>query len=279
MDELLAVLKPLLGNPIVQVSALPLVVGLLAAAVLYFLRLEGLAAAAGFFAAVAAIGGFALEPLTLPRKIVVLGSAAALVGALSDFAFKPTRLSGPVLGAIFGGAALWVFAAALGQRDPLDTAVLGAAAVALTVWLVSATVALHYDAARAGAAGLALGLGAGFVASLGAPAPLGQYGMALGAACGGFLLVQMFLGPRMQAGTAFTLPVAVLASLLATGAFLLGRLHWSSLVALALVPLFVRLPLPRSPLWTQALVASVYAAVAAGGAYVLAWLAGHGWKV
>jgi hypothetical protein len=279
MDELLSGLRLLLGNPLVQTGALPLAAGLLAAALLYPLRLEGLAAAAGFTAAVAAIGGFALEPLTLPRRMVVAGAAAALIGVLSDLAFKPTRFSGPVLGAMFGAAALWVFGAVLGQRSPLDTAILGAAVVALTVWLVSSTVALHFDAARAGAAGLALGLGAACIASLGAPALLGRYGMALGSACGGFLLVQMALGPRVQAGAALTLAVSVIASMLAAGAFLLGRLHWAPLLALALVPVFVRLPLPRAPLWTQALVAGLYAAMPAGGACALAWLAQHGWRL
>jgi hypothetical protein len=46
-----------------------------------------------------------------------------------------------------------------------------------------------------------------------------------------------------------------------------------------MVPVLVRLPLPRGPTWTQAVVASAYGFVAAGGALVVAWLASRGWKI
>jgi hypothetical protein len=279
MEAVLAVLADLLGNPIVQSSALPLVAGLACAALLYPLRLEGLAAIAGFLAAVAAIGNFGFEPLSATRKIVLTGAAAALVGALSDFAFKPMRFSAPVLGAIFGAAALWVFAAVLRQKAPLDMALIGAGVVALTVWLVFATVSLQLDAARAGAAGLMLGLGTGVSAVLGASALIGQYGMALGAACGGFLLLLFALGPRVGAGSALTLTVSVLGALLAAAAVLLAQVPAVAAAALALVPLAARLPLPASPLWMQPVLASVYTAVPAAGACALVWLQSRGWAI
>src|SRR3990170_7371860 len=119
MEAAAAVLGDLLGNPVVQSSALPLVAGLACAALLFPLRLEGLPPIAGFLAAVFAIGNFGIEPLTATRKIVLTGAAAALIGALSDFAFKPTRFGAPVLGAIFGAAALWGFATVLRQQAPL----------------------------------------------------------------------------------------------------------------------------------------------------------------
>lgn len=269
-------MNELVSNPIVQSSALPFLVGLVAAALLFPLRLAGLAAAAGFAAAVLAIGNFAFEPLTATRKIVVLGAAAALLGVVADLAFRPTRFTGGVLGALFGGAALWVFVSILSQKSPLDAAVLGAGLVAFTGWLVAATVSLHYDPVRAGAAGLGLGMGAGFASVLGASALLGQYGMALGAASGAFLLLVMVLGARVEAGTTLTLTVSVLSALIAAGAMLLAQLPALSLAALALVPVAVRLPLPRVAGWMQAVVASVYAFVAAGGACALAWMASRG---
>ena len=272
-------MNELLQNPIVQSSALPFVAGLLAAAILFPLRLGGLAAAAGFAATVVAIGNFALEPLTVTRKIVVIGGAAALVGALADLAFKPTRFTGIVLGGVFAGATLWVFASLLGQKIPAEVAVVGAGLAGFTWWLVAATVSLHYDMVRAGAAGLALGLGAGFAAVLGASGLLGQYGMAFGAGSGAFLLLVMVLGGRVEAGASLTLTVSVLAALIASGAVLLAKLHWHALIALAMVPVLVRLPLPRGPAWTQAVVASVYGLVAAGGALAVAWLAAHGWRL
>lgn len=269
----------LLQNPVVQSSVLPLVAGLLAAAILLPVRLGGLAAAAGFAAAVAAIGNFALEPLTITRKIVLVGGAAALFGALADLAFKPTRSAGIVLGAVFAGAALWVFSSILRQKIPAEVAILGAGLAGFAWWMVAATISLHYDAVRAGAAGLALGLGAGFAALLGASGLLGQYGMALGAGSGAFLLLVMVLGGRVEAGASLTLTVSVLAALVASGAVLLAKLHWTALIALALVPVLVRLPLPRGPAWMQALLASVYGFVAAGGALAIALLANRGWSI
>jgi len=209
----------------------------------------------------------------------VIGGAAALFGALADLAFKPTRSAGVVLGAVFAGTALWVFSSILGQKIPAEVALVGAGIAGFTWWLVAATTSLHYDPVRAGAAGLALGLGAGFAAVLGASGLLGQYGMALGAASGAFLLFVMVLGGRVEAGASLTLTVSVLAALIASGAVLLARLHWYSLIALAMVPVVVRLPLPRGPAWTQAVVASAYGFVAAGGALAIAWLASRGWKI
>jgi hypothetical protein len=101
--------------------------------------------------------------------------------------------------------------------------------------------------------------------------------MAYGAACGGFLLLLLVLGPRVQAGTSLTLSAAVLGALLAAAAVVLAELHWASAAALALVPVLVRLPLPATPLWMKPVLACVYALVAAGGACALAWIAPRGW--
>lgn len=269
----------LLRDPLVQWGALPFVAGFVAAAILFPLRLAGLAAAAGVAAAVAMTGGFALEPLTVVRKIVVAGGAAAVLGALADLAFKPTRVTGLIVGALFAGVTLWVFAAILGQKMPVEVAILGAGLAGFAWWLVAATVSLHYDMVRAGAAGLALGLGAGFAAMLGASALLAQYGVALGAASGAFLLLVMILGGRVEAGATLTLSVSVCAALVASGAVLLGKLHWLALLPLALVPVLVRLPLPHGPAWMQSLVAALYAGVAGAGAPAVAWLAARGWRL
>lgn len=278
MDAALELLQGLLAIPMVQVAFLPLVAGLACAALFYPVRLEGLAALAGFLAAVFAIGGFGLEPLTVARKIVLVGAAAGLIGVLADIAFRTSRFGAPVLGAVFAAAALWVFAAVLREKAPLDVALLGAGVAALTVWLVSATVTLQIDPARAGAASLMLGLGAGASALLGAAALLGQYGIALGAACGGFLLLLFAIGPRVGAGYVLTLTASVLSALLMAAGALQGKVPWVALAALALVPLAVRLPLPTTPLWLQPALAMIYAAVPAAGAGALVWLAGRGWN-
>ncbi|HEX5093715.1 MAG TPA: hypothetical protein VFV84_13595 [Burkholderiales bacterium] len=277
MYEAVVYLQELLRHPVVQSSAAPFLAGLVAAALLYHVRLEGLAALAGFLATVALVGNFALDPLTATRKIVIVGAAAAALGAMTDLAFKPTRFGGPLLGLIFGVASLWVFATVLRQKLPVEAVLLAAGVIAFTAWLAAASVALQHDPARAGANGLMLGLGAGVCAVLGGSALIGQYGLGLGAACGGFIVVLWILGPRLGAGHALTLSTSVLSALLASGAVLLAQLSPVAVAPLALVPLAARLPLSRAPLWMQPVLAAVYTGVPAAAACALAWLSGRGW--
>jgi hypothetical protein len=265
-------MQELLVNPIIQSSAAPFLVGLIVAWILFPIRLAGLAAAAGFLAAVWMIGAFGLTPLTATRKLVVLCAAAPVLGVLADLAFKPTRVTIPVLGVLFGAGSIWVFWSVLSQMPAGEAALLGAGIFALVLWTVVFTVSLRDQAVRAGAAGLFLGLGAGAAAVLGASALLGQYGLALGAACGSFLLLAMILSRRVVAGLTFTLTASVAATVIAAGAMVLAKVPWGSLAALALIPLAVRLPLPeKSPAWIQAFVASLYALAPAAGAWALAW--------
>lgn len=267
-------MQELLANPVIQSSAAPFAVALIVAALLFPLRVGGLAAAGGFFATVWMMGNFGLTPLTATRKIVLAGLLAPVLGVLADLAFKPTRATAPVLGALFGAAALWVFWSVLQQRSAAQLALQGAGLFAFVLWTVAFAASLHDEPVRAGAAGLGLGLGTGAAAVLGASALLGQYGLALGAACGGFLLVVMIVGRRVAAGIAFTLTFSAIAALLAAAALFLAQLSWMALPALALVPVLVRLPLPdKSPAWLQAVIASLYAFLAAGTACAIAWVA------
>jgi hypothetical protein len=228
------------------------------------------------FATVYLVGDFTLESLDSKRRLVLVAMAAPLLGAIADLAFKPTRASGPVLGLAFAAAGGWVFLNLLKQKTGADLALYGGGLATFMVWTVAATVSLQGDGLRAGAAGLGLGLGAGVGSVLGASALLGQYGMGLGAGCGAFLLVAMILGPRVAPGVALTLTASVAASLVAAGAVLTAQFPWYALAALALVPVLVRLPLPRGAAWMQGIAAALYAAAAAVAAWVLAWMASRG---
>lgn len=261
-----------LNDPVVQSSAAPFLAALIVGGAMLPVRLAGLAALAGFLTTVYLVGNFTFSPLTATRKIVVVGIAAALIGVVAGLAFRPTRSTGWVLGALFGLSSVWVFWSVLAQRPLLEAFLYGAGIAALVVWLVALTVSLHADPLRAGAAGLALGFGSGVGAVLGASALIGQYGLALGSACGAFLLFAMILGKRAAAGTVLTLTASVLGALLGAAAMMLAKLPWTSLVALASVPLLVRLPIgARAPGWVQGVVASIYALVGAGAACALAW--------
>lgn len=264
-----------LSHPAFQGGIAPFAAALIAALVLRPFNLAGLAVVVGFGVTAYLLNGITFEPLTASRKIILVSAAAALAGITVDALARSTRTAGVVLAIAFGAVAVWVFWSVLIQKAPLEAiqlALVPVLAVAVTVGLAHP---LREDAVRAGAAGLGLGLGAGIAAILGASAVYGLYGLALGAGAGAFLLVQMLLNRRTTAGAALTLPVTVAATLIATGAVVLAKLAWYAVVPLVLVPLAVRLPVPpKSPVWLQAIIASIYALACAALAWTLAWKLG-----
>lgn len=267
-----------LSHPAVQAGVAPFVAGLIVALILHRLRLGGLAVIAAFATAIWLISDFNFTPLTATRKIILLGLGAAIVGVLVDFAFKPTRLGAALLAIAGGLAALWVFFPVLRQKELGEALLPGGVAVLLAAWTVGAMQSLLSERpVQCASAGLMLGLGAGVLAILGASASFGQYGIALGAGAGAFLLVLMITGKAHAAGATFALPSAMLSSLLAAGTVILAQLPWYAAAILGLVPLAARMPGPeRSPVWVQAFVHSLYAAVIVVAAAAVAWFASRG---
>jgi hypothetical protein len=267
-----------LHDPFVQSGAVPFLAGLVTAAVLRPVRLGGLAAGAGFLAAVWLIGNFAWDPLTAGRRLVVAGMAAMALGALIDLAtVRLGNTARVVLGLVSGAAAVWMLWAVLMQRPPAMALGLGAGAFALVAWVASAALASGGDPVRAGAAGVAMGVGSGVAAMLGGSALFAQYGIALGAASGAFLLVVTLAGGRTTACVALALTAAVVAGLVIVGSAVLAHLSWLSVAAFALVPAALRLPLPAGMnAWLRAVLALTYACVPAGLACAVAWWASRG---
>jgi hypothetical protein len=259
--------EELLAYPWLQGGLVPLLAGIAAAAVFYPVRLSGLAAACGFFAAVYLTGQLALE-----RKLLMVALAAPLLGALLDLAFRPTRATGAVLGIVFGIAAFWIFTSIIG-RMPAQR--MGLYAVGLTA-LVAASVAFsmlsHDEPPRAGAAGVGLGLATGVLAFHGGANVLGLWSLGLAAGAAGFLVVAMVLPRRMVAGASLTLSVGVIGAALAAAVTLQRGLLWYHVALLALVPLAVRLPVPQRSAAGQAIVALIYALAVAGGVCALVWM-------
>jgi hypothetical protein len=242
----------------------PLLAGVVAALVLSPLRLSGLAAAGGFFTVVYLTGHLGLE-----QKVLLVSAAAALLGALADLAFRPTRAAGVVLGIAFGVAAFWVFISTLGYI-PANRLVLHAVGIAAFVAVtVFFSMVSHDEPPRAGAAGVGLGVASGTLAFLGGAKVLALWGFGLAAGCAGFLLVAMVLGRRIFPGASLTLTVGVVGSLLAVTVGLQRGLPWYYVALLSLVPLAVRLPTPRHSRG-QAAVALLYALGIGGAACVMA---------
>lgn len=264
-------MQELLAHPAVQSGAAPFLAGVAAALLLFPLRLSGLALAAGFFAALHLTGR-----LDFHQRMFIVLLAAPVFGALVDLAFRPTRSAGVVLGIVFAMATFWVYLRVLGHKPPQQLALHAVGITLLTALMVAFLVASHTEPARAGAAGVGLGV------ALGAGAWLSSFlydraGFALAAAAGGFLVLSMILGRGVVPGASFTLSGGVFAALLAAGAVLSGRLPWQPAAALPLVPLAVRLPVPeRSHPAAQALVALLYALAAAGGVCAIVWFIRRG---
>lgn len=256
---------------------MPFVAGLVVSAVLFRLRLAGLSAVAGFAATVYLVTGFDFEPLTIVRKVVLLGLIAPVAGIAADFMFKPTRFTVPLLGVVLGAVSVWVFLSLLKQKEITQAMLFGGGTTVCVAWLVGFSLMLRDDSVRAGAAGFALGLGTGIAAILAASALLGLYAMALGTASSGFLLVQMLAGRKTFAGATFTLTVGLLAGLLGAAALYLAQLPWYALAVMALVPLAARVPVPAKwPVWGQAIAVCTCTLSVAAVSCFLTWESSRG---
>jgi hypothetical protein len=268
----------LINDPLVQAGLAPFLAGFLVALLLFKLRLGGLAAAAGFCTTAWLIGELQFTPFAAKRRLILVALAAPALGLLIDLAWRAGRASAYLLGVVFAAAAVWIFSSVLMQKAPVPAFIAGGGVALFVAWTVAASASLHANSVRGAAAGLGLGLGAGGAALwVGATVPFGQLGLALGAASGGLLLVQMIIG-RIEAGLVFCLAAGVQAALVAAAALLYARLGWVELAILAAVPLAARLPLPtRWPVWAQVVLASLYTAACGGAAAASAYLANRGW--
>ena len=256
----------------VQAGLAPFLAGFVVALLFFKLRLGGLAVAAGFCTTAWLMG-----VLDSKHRVVLLALTAPALGLVADLAFHAGRMTAYVLGAAFGGAALWAFSTAIMQKPPVAAFVLGGGIVLFVAWTVAFTASLHANSVRGGAAALGLGLGAGF-AALWSGGPFAYLAVALGAAAAGFLVLQMLLGQRIDAGLVLCLAAGVAGALIAAGALTLGRLDWVALAILAAVPLAARIPLPtRWPVWGQTLLASLYTLACGGAAAVTVYVTSRGW--
>lgn len=266
-------MQEFLSNPAVQGGVAPFAVGLLVTLALMHFRLAGLAIVAGFLTCTYFVSGLQFAPLTAGRKIVLLAIAAPLVGVLVDFALKPGPTGVGLLVVAAAAGALWAFWPLLASKPAAEAWRAGATAALSTAFMAGfGQRALAKDAVRAGSAGLGLGLGVGIAAIFSASAALGLQGIAVAAASGAFLLVQMVRGKRIFAGGTFTFSAMLTAGLVSAAAMVLAELPWYAVAALAVVPIGARLPTPgTAPVWLQALLCSLYSFVIAGAACALAW--------
>jgi hypothetical protein len=234
------------------------------------MRLSGLAIIAGFTLTVYLVGALAFDPLTATRKVVLAGLLSALLALLLQI-YAPRWMRAAL--AVAGGVVtLWVTSRILQQQEMASMVLWGAGCALYVAWLVFWMDDLRDAPLRAGSAGVALGIGTGAAALFGASALLGQFGLALGAAAGAYLLIQMLTGKHLPCGRSFTLPLALVAGLSGCLAVLTAQLPWYTLPVLGLIPLAARIRIfERHALWLQSIAASVVPMACAVFAVYLTW--------
>jgi hypothetical protein len=162
----------------------------------------------------------------------------------------------------------------LGQKDGAPLWLAGTGVALYAAALMLSMLLLSTDTLRASVGSTVLGVASGALALLGASASMAQIGIALGAASGALVLVQMLRGEPAPPGAFIVLPVALICSLVGVGASLTGELPWVALLPMPLIGVAVHLAKVRAgrPIWLAAVVAGAAALVPAAHAAILAWL-------
>jgi len=267
MDELL-------HNPAIQAGAAPFAAAVVVAAVLARTRFAWLAIVAGYAAMVALTTGFAFAPLSASRRVLLLVLLAPVLGLALDLAAPRARRLGVVAALLAGGAALWSFATVLVQRDPVPALASGALVAACTAGLVWLTTRLRADGVAAGAAGLGLGVATGVSALLSASTGFLMSGIAIAAASGAMLLVQVVARRAIPPALTGTISLGVSASLVASATLMIAKLPWYALPLMLAIPAVASLFAGgRLPVMIRALLAASVSLAAAALPVAAAWIA------
>jgi hypothetical protein len=268
-------MEELLANPAVQAAVAPFLSALAAAAALRRTRLLGIAVAFAFALVIGLTTGFAFEPLTATRKLVLIGlGTAILVLALEMPGARPKPAIRATLCAAAAAAAVWMVWRVLQQQEPFNATLYGLAAGAYIAALLESCLRATDDGMRTSGISLMLGLAAGALALLGASALLAQIGIAVAAGAGAVVLVQVIGGQRGPAGWTLVLPAAVITGLAGLLAVFTGSLPWYCLLPTLGIPWAARLVRQegRAP-WLAALLTALAGLVPMSLAVGLAWFA------
>ncbi|WP_455209073.1 hypothetical protein [Kaarinaea lacus] len=236
-------MSDLLANPAIQSGIIPFAIALLAAWTLrrFGWVWSGLGFAVAYYTSVYLAAGFQFLPLTSTRKILILGIIAIALGLTIDALKQKPHIISAVIFVIAAAAVSWMIWPVVNRTEGAAFWIMLVTSIAYASWLTAASESLRNKTDQGAMLALALGLGTGISAMLGASALLGQLGIAIGAIGGAYLLLQL-LKQDAQLGSNFTLPVGLLNGLLGVGAVIYASLPWYSLLPLALIPATVNIP-------------------------------------
>ncbi|MBP8306678.1 MAG: hypothetical protein KAY46_05395 [Burkholderiaceae bacterium] len=272
-------MQELLDNPVIQAGVAPLIVALIVSSLLARTPAAWLAVAAGYATMLALSTGLAFSPLTASRKVTLLVLLAPLAGLVVDRLVPGSkgRVAGIALSVAGGLAVLWSMSSVLVQRETAEAITRAALVFASAAGIVGLVLRLRADGVASAAAGLALGLATGIAALLSASIGYFMAGIALAAASGAMLLVQMVTGRSWPAGFTGALTIGLAAALFASASLMLAQLPWYALPLMGLVPFALLLsPGGRGPVWRRAVILGVLALLGAAAPLLAAWSATAG---
>lgn len=233
-------MNAVLSHPAFQSAVAPFAVSLVLAALLRHAgaRWQGLAILAGWLAVVGLAVGFQLEPLTSTRKLILAGAVLPLL--TPSLEWTPlglrSRLGVMVLAALL--AILWILWPVLARSEFTEVLPKAAGLLGYVAFVVLSFGLLALKGRESlGAAGLALALGTGGAAMLGASALYGQLGLALAAACGGLILSGLLRRNLAAQGQMTAMGLAIPLSFIGAAGTVYADLTTWVLPSLALVPI------------------------------------------
>ena len=237
-------MNDLLTHPAIQAGVAPFIIAFIIS--LIFVRislLAGLALLAGFASMVLSTTGFSFSPMTSTHKLTLLVLFAPVIAMLFQFGVRNLDASLKLFGALAGLAVLWVLWPVI-ARGPLgDILVPTLTYVFYAIWMTGMFARMsEMPAITAGTSVMASGIAIGGAALIGASALLGQMGIALGAAGGAYLLVQLLFRNEEPAALTFTLTGGLMAALLLPMAIVYAKVPWLVLPLVALIPLISYYP-------------------------------------
>lgn len=296
-------MQALLTHPAFQAAVAPFLVTLVLA---FFLRRwgsvwQGLALIAGLLVTVWLTTGLSFQPLTSTRKVILCSLGLPFLALLLGFLNRRATqiLPGLLAALLLAVAAIWMAWPVLSRQHgwalwamagqvAVYAAVVGGALLSLTGGRVLANEAGRSDAsltagarfAQQGGAILALAIGTGAAAIIGASALYGQLAFAVAASTGALLLAALLFWQWKREESLVTLqPMALLAAavplgLLGAAASIYAKLPAIALLFLACAPLVVRIPLvsAANP-WLRLTLATLLASVPVAPALWLTWQA------
>ena len=225
----------------------------------------------GFLISTLFVNGFVFSPLSAARKIILVGIGIFTLSILFDWYYSKWRFRLPALLTVSVVAFLWIFWPVLVAKEGFLLIGIAASGILYMIWHIVLSDMLRTDPLRIGSSMVALGIGTGAVAILGASALLGQMALSISAGVGAYLLIAV-LFRNLPSGTLISWPAATISSLLGFGALLLADLSWITLLLLAPIPLVAKIPLPNHyPRWIQAGIVFMACLTMAGVAIFSAW--------